>query len=117
MHDPKQLSQFFGNIEGIVTAHGTGNKKVFRFNHEMPHAMTQIAHGTFKPGEICEEHEHPTMYEYFYFLSGEGTYIVGENEYELKAGVFLEIPAGVKHRLEAKGSSDLTFVYWGIATD
>ncbi len=99
------------------TAHGSGSKFVFRANNQMPHMSTQVAFGIFKPGEACEEHLHPTMYEYFYFISGEGTYTIDGVDYNLEPEVFLEIPSGLKHFLVADKGTELRFVYWGVALD
>ena len=70
-HNPKLLKKLSDMIPES-TAHGSGEKFVFRSNDEMPNASTQVAFGHFKSGEVCEEHIHPTMYEYFFFISGEG---------------------------------------------
>jgi len=109
----KKLSE----LSPQVTAHGSGKKYVFRSNEDMPNASTQIAFGHFKPGEVCEEHVHPTMFEYFFFISGEGTYKIEGVEYNLEPNIFLEIPAGYTHSLHADKEKGLMFVYWGIAVD
>ncbi len=115
-HNPKLLKKLSDMIPES-TAHGSGEKFVFRSNDEMPNASTQVAFGHFKSGEVCEEHIHPTMYEYFFFISGEGTYKIDGVEYSLEPHSFLEIPAGSKHSLHANKDSDLHFVYWGIAIE
>jgi mannose-6-phosphate isomerase-like protein (cupin superfamily) len=56
------------------------------------------------------------MEEYFYFLSGEGKYFVGDEVFNLKKGSFVVIPANTKHSLENTGNETLEFFYWGIAT-
>lgn len=81
------------------------------------HASTQVAYGKFSPGEVCEEHVHLTMYEYFFFISGKGEYKIDGETYELMPNTFLEIPAGAKHSLHASEEGELHFVYWGVATD
>ena len=113
---PKPMIRL-SDLKPESTAHGSGTKFVFRSNDEMPHKSTQAAFGVFQPGETCEEHIHPTMYEYFYFISGEGTYTIDGVDYNLEPGSFLEIPAGLKHSLAADKGVVLRFVYWGIATD
>ena len=100
-----------------LTAHGMGNKCVFRTNEQMRHAGTQVAYGVFQPGEVCESHVHETMFEYFFFLKGEGTYKIEGVDYGISANSFLEIPAGFRHSLHANKGQTLEFVYWGIATD
>lgn len=112
-----EIFRKLAELEPEPTAHGSGTKFVFRTNSQMPHMSTQAAFGVFKPGETCEEHQHPTMYEYFYFISGEGTYTVNGVDYHLVPGSFLEIPAGMKHSLVADKGMELRFVYWGVATD
>jgi len=109
-------SMRLSDLKPEPTAHGSGTKYVFRQNGEMPHSSTQVAFGEFRNGEVCEEHVHPTMYEYFYFIEGRGTYIVGDETIDLHAGTFLEIPSGVPHSLHADKSDLLRFVYWGVAT-
>jgi len=119
MSGKQQMSEQFKKLRDLEpqpTVHGSGLKSVFKTNPEMPHNGTQVAFGHFRPGETCKSHVHPTMYEYFYFLSGEGTYRVGDEKYDLVPESFLEIPAGVEHSLHADKNSDLRFVYWGVAT-
>lgn len=115
--DKPELLKKLSDIIPESTAHSSGEKFVFRKNEEMPNATTQVAFGNFKPGEVCEEHVHPTMFEYFFFISGQGTYRIEGIEYPLEPNTFLEIPAGSKHSLHADKGKSLRFVYWGIATD
>ena len=112
----QKIFERLADIKGVVTAHNTGEKRVFLNNTDTPTSLTQFAYGKFMPCEVCEEHVHPTMEEYFYFLQGTGTYTVGGNTYPLEPGVFLRIPAGVPHMLRAEGSEALEFVYFGVAT-
>lgn len=111
------FSKSLNKLSAIETAHGSGKKYVFRTNEQMKNSSTQIAYGVFKPGEVCETHIHPTMYEYFFFIKGVGTYIIGEQKVDLQPNTFLEIPPGVQHSLHADKGKTLEFVYWGIATD
>jgi mannose-6-phosphate isomerase-like protein (cupin superfamily) len=104
-------------LAGEVTAHLQGSKKVFLRNADTPTALTQVAYGTFRTADFCEMHSHATMEEVFFFLSGKGIYTVGEKQIPLQNGVFVRIPAGVKHRLEAVGEDPLQYIYFGIATE
>lgn len=112
--------KYSGNLSELkpqVIAHGSGTKFVFRSNEQMPNDSTQFAFGVFKPGEVCETHLHPTMFEYFFFIKGKGTYIIEDSIIDLAPNTFLEIPAGKEHSLHADKGETLEFVYWGIATD
>ena len=107
--------KYLNDIQGSLTAHGSGTKFVFRNNEQLDSSLTQIAFGKFQPGEICERHMHPTMDECFYFIKGHGEYLIGEELVVLIPGTFLLIPAGREHELRALGDEPLEFVYWGVA--
>ena len=104
-------------LERELTAHAQGYKQVFLRNNETLTKVTQIAYGEFSRNHYCELHTHPTMEEYFFFLKGTGVYVVGDQLIDLQSGVFVRIPAGVPHRLEATSVEPLEYVYFGIATD
>ncbi len=112
-----KFSENLNNLIAQSTAHGSGTKFVFRTNEQLQNKSTQFAFGVFKPGEVCETHTHPTMFEYFFFIKGIGTYRIGDSIIDLKPNTFLEIPAGIEHSLHADKGETLEFVYWGVATD
>lgn len=103
-------------LTGEVTAHRSGSKQVFLRQTDTPTSLTQVAHGSFQSSDYCELHSHATMEEVFFFLSGQGAYTVGSETIPLESGVFVRIPAGIPHRLEAHGTDPLTYVYFGVAT-
>ena len=82
---------------------------------ELQNSLTQIAYGIFKPGESCELHLHPTMFEYFYFIEGYGNYLIDNQIYEIDPNTFIEIPPDTLHQLSANENQELKFIYWGIA--
>ena len=103
------------NIDPVVTAHQRGSKFVFLKNEDTNSAITQFALGELAPGESTGAHAHKTMEECFYFLSGEGVFVIGGIEYTVGKGSFTRVPAGVSHTLSAKGEEKLSFVYYGVA--
>ena len=115
MINKKSLIKYLNKLHFKKTNHGSGRKKVFLSNNDTHTALTQFAYGEFNPGERCERHSHPTMEECFYFISGSGTYIVGDDTYKLSAESFLRIPAGTPHELRC-ADEPLKFVYVGLAT-
>lgn len=117
MSSRTKIFEYLEDIKGEPTAHLSGFKRVFLSNDETDSKLTQFAHGTFAPGEVCELHAHPTMDELFYFINGTGVYIVNDEEITLKPGTFLRIPAKSKHELINNGKNNLEFVYFGIALD
>ena len=105
------FSKTLSDIIPVLTAHGMGKKQVFKSNKDLHNKLTQISLGTFSPGGQCEEHEPPTMYEYFFFIRGKGFYTINGQVIDIKENVFLEIPPKTKHSLKAVGNGNLEFVY------
>ncbi|MBS1746351.1 MAG: cupin domain-containing protein [Bacteroidetes bacterium] len=103
------------DIEPVSTAHQTGEKSVFLTQQDTHTALTQFAFGKLMPGEEVETHLHPTMEEYFYFISGFGVYMIDEGLYNIQPSSFVHIPANTLHSLKTTGNESLTFVYFGIA--
>lgn len=101
----------------VGTTHNQGEKFVFLKNEDTPTAITQFAFGKFLPGEECALHLHPTMEECFYFVDGEGEYVVNDVTYHIRPQSFLRIPANTVHALKATGNQPLIFVYFGVATN
>lgn len=113
----ERITASLTSLEPEVTAHAQGIKQVFLRNSDTPTNITQVAYGQFSQLDYCEWHEHPTMEECFFFLKGTGLYRVGDEVIPLQHGVFIRIPAGIRHRLEATGDSPLEYVYFGVATE
>ncbi|GAB3641413.1 cupin domain-containing protein [Spirosoma arcticum] len=113
----ERITASLADLEGELTAHAQGVKQVFLRNGDTPTSVTQVAYGTFSETDFCELHTHPTMEECFFFMRGAGVYTVDSQSIDLQPGVFVRIPAGVPHRLEATGPEPLEYVYFGVATD
>jgi mannose-6-phosphate isomerase-like protein (cupin superfamily) len=111
---PKVYQQL-KNISPVITTHNAGEKFVFLSNEDSSTSLTQFAYGKLLPGEESGLHEHPTMEECFYFISGEGEYSIADKSYKITSGSFFRIPKATKHLLKALGTEPLTFVYFGIA--
>jgi quercetin dioxygenase-like cupin family protein len=111
----QKVCQSLNDIIPIVTAHGKGEKFVFLNQHDTLTAITQFAYGKLMPGEDVEQHLHPTMEECFYFISGEGEYLIDDIAYTIKPGTFFRIAANTLHAMQVNGVQPLTFVYFGIA--
>lgn len=112
----ERITASLTTLERELTAHAQGIKQVFLRNSDTPTNITQVAYGSFSQTDYCELHSHPTMEECFFFLKGTGTYWVGDEAIALHHGVFVRIPAGVPHWLEATGENQLEYVYFGVAT-
>ncbi len=105
------------DLSAIQTAHSSGTKKILMGGDATGNAITQIAFGELQAGEVVEIHQHATMKEYFYFISGEGVYNINEVEHILSAGTFVMIPEQTPHSLKNTGELPLQFFYFGLATE
>lgn len=112
----ERITASLADLERERTAHAQGAKQVFLRNGDTSTNLTQVAYGSFSRTDYCDLHMHPTMEECFFFLKGTGIYVVGSQKISLKEGVFVRIPAGILHRLEATGDDPLEYVYFGVAT-
>src|SRR5947208_2672084 len=113
----QKVYQQLKDISPEITAHNTGEKFIFLSNRDTSTAITQFAYGKLLPGEESGLHHHATMEECFYFITGEGEYLIENNFYKINPKTFVRIPKGVKHLLKAYGIEPLTFVYFGVATN
>lgn len=113
----ERITASLHTLERELTAHAQGYKQVFLRNSDTPTKVTQVAYGEFSSTDYCELHFHATMEECFFFIEGYGNYIVANQSIDLYPGVFVRIPAGVKHRLEVDDGKTLKYLYFGIATD
>jgi mannose-6-phosphate isomerase-like protein (cupin superfamily) len=111
----QKVFQSLNDIIPVTTVHNIGEKFVFLKQQDTETLLTQFAYGKLMPGEDVEEHLHPTMEEYFYFINGEGEYTIGNDVFSIKPATFFRIPANTKHALKPTGAQPLLFVYFGIA--
>lgn len=100
-------------IEAIKTSHQIGLKKVFLSDKETISDITQIAFCKLSAKETVESHIHISMDEHYIFTSGNGIMYVDHSFYECKSGMFILVPAGSSHYLEAL--TDLEFYTIGVA--
>lgn len=63
------------------------------------------------PGDGIPIHKHLHEEEVIYIQYGSGFFILGDKEYEVKAGSVAYVPKGVWHGLRNTGSSDLRMLF------
>lgn len=91
-------------------------KKVFVGRGEVPQLM-MFGSAIFKPGQFVANHKHDSMYEVFYIQSGKVDFIVNEVKVTLVSGDCITIEEGEYHSQNNVYSEDVTWIYFGIATD
>lgn len=102
-------------VEGTITSHGCGMKRVLLSNEESESDLTQIAFTTLKKGEFVETHVHATMEECFLIRSGRIKLVVGSDIIICFPGDFIRIPREKSHSLEALEES--AFLTIGCAVE
>jgi mannose-6-phosphate isomerase-like protein (cupin superfamily) len=101
-----------------LRAQAGGDKpRVFRDTYYLierkngPSLRLSCGHTTVYPTGSTTGHAHDDMEEIYYFISGEGTMVVGEDEFPVKAGDALYVPPGAWHTTYQKGIMPLVFVW------
>ena len=76
-----------------------------------PSRRLTIGHTTVYPTGSTTGHSHDNMEEVYYVVSGEGTMVVGDDEYPVKQGDALYVPPGEFHTTIQKGNLPLVLVW------
>ena len=66
----------------VPSAHGEHVHKELLLRGGIIPALTQVAESTIGPASAVETHNHPTMWEFFFVLSGEATYVLDGEEFK-----------------------------------
>lgn len=109
----KEIVKCLRDILPQSTSHGVGQKQVLLSRNETSSNITQIAITMLQPKEHVKPHVHPTMDEYYLFLSGKGCMTVGKEEVVCEEGLFLVIPAKEVHAIYAE--TEMKFIILGMA--
>ena len=87
------MKGFYGNIEKETLENTNYRKVLYTGKH------SQLVLMSLKPGEDIGEEIHPNIDQFFRFESGNGKAIVNNNEYQVKDGDSVIVPAGSKHNI------------------
>ncbi len=71
-----------------------------------------LTHAIVPPGGGPWAHVHTREEEAFYVISGELTFLAGEEERTVPAGSFVHIPRGTKHRFRNASDVDAEMIFW-----
>ena len=63
------------------------------------------------PGHESDPHIHPDADEIYYVVSGKGKLVLGNEEYVVRQGMTIFIPANVHHQSFNNGDEDLAYYY------
>ena len=97
------MKGFFSHLEEEVKKN-SNFRKVLYTGHN-----SQLVLMSLLPGEEIGMEVHPKNDQFFRFDQGEGKVIVDGNEYEVKDGDAVLVPAGAEHNVINTGSEPLRF--------
>jgi len=97
------MKGYFGHLEEDVRQNSNFRKVLYTGHH------SQLVLMSLLPGEEIGMEVHPDNDQFFRFDQGEGKVIVDGNEYEVKDGDAVLVPAGAQHNVINTGSAPLRF--------
>lgn len=108
---------YTNQLPEVGTSHNEDiKKKVFINKDEIPQLM-MFGTATFKPGQAVETHKHDTMYEIFYIQNGKAAFTINDEKFIANEGDCITIEQGEFHSMNNPFKKEVTWVYFGIATD
>ncbi|MBU1160124.1 cupin domain-containing protein [Patescibacteria group bacterium] len=87
------MKGFRSNIENETLQNENFRKVLYTAKH------SQLVLMSLKPGQDIGMEVHPDNDQFFRFEKGQGKTVIDGNEYELKDGVAVVIPAGAEHNI------------------
>lgn len=65
---------------------------------------------SYAPKACAELHSHAVSEEIFYFVSGSGLFVLGNETHTISAGIVIFVPPGTEHAIYNTGFDHLVFV-------
>lgn len=87
------MEGFVENIEKSTLENGNFRKVLYTGKH------SQLVLMNLKPNEEIGMEVHPDNDQFFRFEKGQGKCIIDGNEYEIKDGTAIVVPAGAEHNI------------------
>jgi len=97
------MKGYFSHLEEEVKKNSNFRKVLYTGHH------SQLVLMSLLPGEEIGMEVHPDNDQFFRFDQGEGKVIVDGNEYKVKDGDAVLVPAGAQHNVINTGSEPLRF--------
>ena len=95
------MTGYYGNIEDLTIKNSYFRQVLFTGQY------AQLVLMSLKSGEDIGKEVHNNVDQFFRFEAGTGKVIIGNEEYEVKDGDVIIVPAGSEHNIINTGSSDL----------
>lgn len=95
------MKGFFIDIEKITKENKNFRQVLYTAKY------SQLVIMSLLPGEEIGEEVHPSVDQFFRIEAGEGKCIIDGNEYDIKDGTAIVVPAGAKHNVINTGTTEL----------
>lgn len=99
------MKGFHDNIEEATIQNNMFRKVLYTSKH------TQLVLMSLKPGEDIGLETHTENDQFFRFEAGEGTVVIDGNEYAVKDGSAIIVPAGAEHNVVNTSQSESLKMY------
>lgn len=99
------MKGFVSNIEKATLENNNFRKVLYTSKH------SQLVLMSLRPNEEIGMEVHPDNDQFFRFEKGQGKCVIDGNEYELKDGVAVLVPAGSQHNIINTSSTDELKLY------
>lgn len=99
------MKGFFANIEKETLENENFRKVLYTGKH------SQLVLMSLKPNEEIGLEVHPDNDQFFRFEKGEGKVIIDDNEYNVKDGDAIVVPAGAQHNVINLSAADSLKLY------
>ncbi len=95
------MKGYFGDIGGLTLANKNFRHVLYTGKH------SQLVLMNLQPGEDIGEEVHEQNDQFFRFEQGQGKVVIDGNEYAVKDGSAIIVPAGAKHNVINVGATEL----------
>lgn len=99
------MQGYAGNIEQAATENENFRQVLYTAKH------CQLVLMSLRPSEEIGMEVHPDNDQFFRIESGQGKCIIDNNEYELKDGTAIIVPAGADHNIINESETDAMKLY------
>ena len=109
----KSGSRVTGVDDVVVFGSADGLERICRLIDEQRTGTTRLAAGLYwlAAGHTHEVDVHPESEEIYYVVQGRGQVRLDDEEYAVRAGQTVHIPAGVHHQTTNTGDEELVYFY------
>lgn len=96
--------------EEIIHNNTTHRKRLISNDEKHRGDIATMNYAWLEPNKQLEIHSHPDGEEFYFFLSGTGEMMVGDQWQAVKKGDFVTVPVGHAHSLKNTATDSLVFV-------